>query len=101
MLGRLYQGTIKGLLLGLGVVEVVIALLGLPYMIRSVAFYEIGSYVRLFVYLMAAGLLPIGALKALQRRPVAWVFVMAGHIMWFSWAAASIDFFQELLRHAF
>ncbi len=78
----------------------VIALLGLPHMIRQVMFYDIGSYIRLFIYLAAAGLLPFASLRVLQQRPLAWAWMILGHILWFSWATVSIDFFQELLRRA-
>lgn len=86
------------MLLLVGAIEVVIALLGLPYMIGQVTFYDIGSYIRLFVYLAAAGLLPFASLRVLQRRPLGWAWMILGHIFWFSWAAVSIDFFEELLR---
>lgn len=97
MLGSLRRLLIEILLLLLAGLELVVAIIGLPQVANATEFYDIGSLIRFFIYLLAGGLLPFGIFKVLQRRPMGWVWMALANILWFSWAGASIDFFQELL----
>lgn len=94
---RWWRLTTEIVLLLLGTAELVVAVIGLPRVANATQFYDVGSLVRFFIYVLAGGLLPFGFWKVLQRRPVGWVWMVLANILWFSWAGASIDFFQELL----
>lgn len=85
-------------LLILAALELLIAIIGLPRVANANEFYDVGSLVRFFIYLLAGGLLPFGIFKVLQRRPIGWVWMALANILWFSWAGASIDFFQEIFQ---
>lgn len=97
MFGRWRRLLIEIILLGLAALELLIAIVGLPRVASATEFYDVGSLVRFFIYLLAGGLLPFGVFKVLQRRPIGWVWMALANILWFSWAGASIDFFQEML----
>lgn len=95
---RIWRVVAQVFLMALGGLEFVLAVWQLPNVINQTHFFDIRSMIALLIFLLAAGLLPVGITKTLMQRPTGWIFLIASQIFWFSWVGLEIDILQEILQ---